>query len=157
MAEQNKKIQLTAEGLKKAQNELEFLIGTERNRIAEQISFARSYGDLSENAEYDEAKNEQTRVEMRIVELEALIANCEIVEEANKDVIGMGSKVTVLNLSTNKQSEITIVGANEIDLKAQKISVESPLGIALQRHRKNDVVEVEAPKGKIKYQVISID
>ena len=117
MADQEKKVILTREGYEKLEKELDYYISVRRNEISEQIAIARGFGDLSENAEYDEAKNEQSRIEAKIVEMENTLRNCVVVEddEVSTDVIGVGNTVKVQNLTMKIEQTITIVGANETD------------------------------------------
>ena len=152
MADQEKKVILTREGYEKLEKELDYYISVRRNEISEQIAIARGFGDLSENAEYDEAKNEQSRIEAKIVEMENTLRNCVVVEddEVSTDVIGVGNTVKVQNLT------ITIVGANETDPKNMKISSESPIGAALLGKRKGETVDVEVPAGVMKLKVLEI-
>ena len=149
----------TKDGLIKAKEELEYLITVKRKEVTEKIKVARSFGDLSENSEYDEAKNEQAMVEAKIVQLEAAIAGAEILDEDNisVDQICIGSKITVYDCEEDEETEYRIVGAAEADPMDNKISDKSPLGIALLGHKVGDTVKVEAPVGVLEYKVISID
>lgn len=157
MAEE-KKVILTREGYEKLEKELDYYISVRRNEISEQIAIARGFGDLSENAEYDEAKNEQSRIEAKIVEMENTLRNCIVVENdaVNTDVVGVGNTVKVKNLTMNMEQTITIVGANEIDPKSMKISSDSPIGEALLGKKKGEIFEVEVPVGTIQMQVLDI-
>ena len=148
----------TKDGLKKAQEELEYLINEKRKEVTEKIKVARSFGDLSENSEYDEAKNEQAMVEAKIKELEAAIATAEIFEEENisDDVITIGSIVKVTDCEMKETEEYTIVGSAEANPMENKISDRSPLGAALLGHKSGDTVKVEAPAGLLKYKIKSI-
>ena len=158
MADQEKKVILTREGYEKLEKELDYYISVRRNEISEQIAIARGFGDLSENAEYDEAKNEQSRIEAKIVEMENTLRNCVVVEddEVSTDVIGVGNTVKVQNLTMKFEPTITIVGANETDPKNMKISSESPIGAALLGKRKGETVDVEVPAGVMKLKVLEI-
>lgn len=158
MADQEKKVILTREGYEKLEKELDYYISVRRNEISEQIAIARGFGDLSENAEYDEAKNEQSRIEAKIVEMENTLRNCVVVEddEVSTDVIGVGNTVKVQNLTMKIKQTITIVGANETDPKNMKISSESPIGAALLGKRKGETVDVEVPAGVMKLKVLEI-
>lgn len=149
---------LTKDGYKKYEEELEFLKTVRRQEIAEQIKIARGFGDLSENADYDEAKNEQAQVEARIVLLENMLENAEIIEESNikKDVAGAGSKI-VLKDSNNNKFEYTIVGSAEADPLKGKISNESPVGKACIGAKVGDTIQVDAPGGMIEYTLDSIN
>ena len=157
MAEE-KKVILTREGYQKLEQELNYYISVRRNEISEQIAIARGFGDLSENAEYDEAKNEQSRIEAKIVEMENTLRNCIVVEndEVNTDVVGVGNTVKVKNLTMKIDQVITIVGANETDPKNMKISSESPIGAALLGKKKGETVEVDVPAGLMKLKVVEI-
>ena len=133
-------------------------ISVRRNEISEQIAIARGFGDLSENAEYDEAKNEQSRIEAKIVEMENTLRNCVVVEddEVNTDTVGVGNTVKVENLTLKREQTITIVGANEIDPRNMKISSDSPIGGALLGKKVGQVVDVEVPGGTIQMKVLEI-
>ncbi len=153
-----KKIRLTDDGLKKLQDELEQLKTTGRRDIAEKIKIARGYGDLSENSEYDEAKNEQAKIEARIVEIEAMLKNVEIITDvkgSSKTVI-LGSKVKILDVEFEEECEYRIVGSAEADPAAGLISDESPVGKALLGHKVGETVFAEAPAGEIEFKIISI-
>ena len=157
MAEEKKTI-LTREGYDKLVKELDELISVRRNQVAEQIAIARGFGDLSENAEYDEAKNEQSRLEAKIAEMENTLHNCIIVEddEVDTETVGVGNAVTVNNMNLKKEQTYTIVGANETDPRNYKISSESPIGAALLGKKVGQTVIVEAPAGQIKLKVLKI-
>jgi len=152
-----KEQKLTLKGKEALENELDFLKTTKRDEIAEKIEIARSYGDLSENAEYDEAKNDQAVVESRISEIEYILKHAVIIEEVDTGKVRIGAKVKVINLNLNKDYEYEIVGSNEADPVNGKISDESPVGMALLDKGPNDIVHVETPSGKvIKYKVIDV-
>jgi transcription elongation factor GreA len=154
-----KSIQLTREGLEKLQNELEYLKTEGRTDIAEKIRVARGYGDLSENSEYDEAKNEQAIVEARIADLEVMLKNVVILDESEivKDVISLGSTVKVYDEEFEEELEYIIVGSTEADLDLGKISDESPVGKALMGKKVGEVAEAILPTGDTaKFKVISI-
>ena len=157
MAEEKKTI-LTREGYDKLVKELDYYISVRRNQVAEQIAIARGFGDLSENAEYDEAKNEQSRLEAKIAEMEKTLHNCIIVEddEVDTETVGVGNAVTVNNMNLKKEQTYTIVGANETDPRNYKISSESPIGAALLGKKVGQTVIVEAPAGQIKMKVLKI-
>ena len=157
MAEE-KKVILTREGYEKLEKELDYYVSVRRNEISEQIAIARGFGDLSENAEYDEAKNEQSRIEAKIVEMENTLRNCIVVEdsEVSTDTVGVGNSVKVFNETLKKEQVITIVGANETDPANLKISSESPIGAALLGAKVGDVVSVEVPVGLMKMVVLEI-
>lgn len=153
-----KTIKLTDEGLKKLEAELENLKTEGRKDIAEKIKVARGYGDLSENSEYDEAKNEQAKIEARIVEIEAMLKNVEIisgVKGAAKTVM-VGLKIKVYDEEFDEELEYYIVGSQEADPRNNKISDESPVGKALLGRKVGDEVIVEAPAGEIKLKVLGI-
>ncbi len=151
---------LTAEGLKNLEEELEFLHNVKRKEIAEKIKVARSYGDLSENSEYDDAKNEQAIMEARITTIEAILKTAVIIDESNtnNEHVHLTSVVTIEMLSTGKQMKYKIVGSgsNEANPKEGKISDESPIGRALMEKSVGDVVEVETPSGVIGIKIIEI-
>ena len=157
MAEE-KKVILTREGYEKLEKELNYYVSVRRNQVAEQIAIARGFGDLSENAEYDEAKNEQSRLEAKIVEMENTLRNCIVVEddEVSTDTVGVGNSVKVFNETLKKEQVITIVGANETDPAKLKISAESPIGAALLGAKVGDVVSVDVPMGVMKMNVLEI-
>ena len=158
MVDQEKKIVLTREGFEKLEKELEYYTSVRRNEIAEQIAVARGFGDLSENAEYDEAKNEQSRIEAKIVEMENTLRNCTVVEDedVSTEAVGVGNSVKVKNLSLKAEQTFTIVGANETDPKAMKISSESPIGAALLGKKPGQTVSIDVPAGNIKLKILEI-
>ena len=154
-----KQIMLTEEGLKKLEAELEVLKGEKRTEIAEKIKVARSYGDLSENSEYDDAKNQQSFVEGRIKELEQQIRTAEIIDsgkKGRKSRVDVGMTVTIEALEDHVEETVKIVGSTESDPFEGKISNESPVGRALMGAKAGDIVEAEAPSGVVKYKVIKI-
>jgi len=144
---------ITKEGFEKLKKELDELKNVRRKEIAERIEIAKDMGDLNENAEYHEAKDEQGFVEGRIAELEIMLPNAVIIERGNDGCIGVGNTVRVS--VKGKEKEYTIVGANEADPIVGRISNESPLGQAFIGKRAGDTVEVTAPSGKLLYHVIS--
>ncbi|MCM1055479.1 MAG: transcription elongation factor GreA [Bacteroides sp.] len=149
---------LTTEGLKKLQDELEELKSVKRREIADKIKVALSFGDLSENSEYDEAKNEQGIVEARIAEIEATLQNVKVLDSSDltTEHISIGNRIVLKNLGTNEEMEFHIVGSKEVDMKKRKISDESPVGKACIGRAKGDVFEVEAPAGTLKFEVMDI-
>lgn len=153
-----KEVFLTEEGLKNLQEELDELRTVKRKEVAEKIKTALGFGDISENSEYDEAKNEQAQLEERIMKLESMIRNASIIdtEELSTDKVSLGSKVVVRDLEFDEEDEYTIVGSAETDPFKGKISNESPLGSALIGNKPGDTVEVEAPGGVIKYEIVKI-
>ena len=144
--------------MKKLEDELQDLKVVRRKEIAEKIKEAREQGDLSENAEYDAAKDEQRDIEARIEQIEKILKNAEVVleEEIDLDKINIGCNVRVLDLEYNEEEEYKLVGSSEASSLQNKISNESPIGRALIGARIGDVVTVEAPAGEIKYKVLSI-
>ena len=153
-----KKNILTYEGLKKLEDELQDLKVNQRREIAQKIKEAREQGDLSENAEYDAAKDEQRDIEARIEQIEKILKNAEVVldEEVDLDKINIGCLVRVLDLEFEEEEEYKIVGSSEASSLQGKISNESPIGRALIGAKVGDVVDVEAPAGTIQYKVLSI-
>ncbi|MDE5582602.1 MAG: transcription elongation factor GreA [Ruminococcus sp.] len=138
--------------------ELDDLKINKRKEVADRLKVARSYGDLSENAEYDEAKNEQAILEAHIAELQYTIDNAEIVDESSisVDEIGMSSKITIKRLDTGLVQTFTIVGTNHADVRAGKISDESPIGKSAMKKKVGDVFSVSAPAGELKFEVMEI-
>ena len=152
-----KSIQLTREGLEKLKGELEFLKTSGREDIAEKIRVARGYGDLSENSEYDEAKNEQAKIEARIVELEKMLENVTIIEEdVDTDVVTIGVTVTVLDVEFEEELTYRVVGPAEADPMNGLISDDSPVGKALVGAKVGDEVVAEAPMGELRFKILGI-
>lgn len=153
-----KKVLLTSEGLAKLQDELDNLKNVRRKENTAALKVAKSFGDLSENSEYDEAKNEQAEIEARISEIENMLKNAEIIDEDGiaTDVVSIGSKVTVKDLEDNEVTEYFLVGSTEADPMKGKISDESPVGNALLGHKVGETVSVEAPMGIIQYEIVNI-
>lgn len=153
-----KEVILTQEGYDNLEKELEFLKTEKRSEISERIKVALGFGDLSENSEYDEAKNAQASNEIKIAELENKLRYAKIIDESEIDTktVQVGNRVKVMDIEFNDELEYTIVGSTEVDLTQNKISNESPIGSALLGAKKNQVVEVNAPAGIIKYKIISI-
>ncbi len=151
-------IYLTYEGLKERERELEYLKTEKRKEISEKIKVALGFGDLSENAEYDEAKNEQAEVELKIVKLEKMLKNAKIIDEddISTDVVSMGIKVKVLDIDMEEEEVYSIVGSEEADIMANKISDESPMGKALIGAKVGDTVTVEAPNGSYELKILEI-
>lgn len=149
---------MTEKGLQEKQDELEYLRTVTRTEVADKIRVARGFGDLSENAEYDQAKLEQAQVEERIARLEDMIRNAVIIDEEslNNKVVGLGSRVTLKNLATEAIVEYTLVGSAETDPLAGKISNESPVGRAIVGKKRNNKIEVHLPSGNITYQIMKI-
>lgn len=157
MAE-NMKQMYTKQGYQDLVDELKYLKLTRREEIKEQIAVARGFGDLSENAEYDEARNEQAKVEARIQELEALIENAEIIDETTMDVrsISLGSVVKLYDEDFEEEITYSIVGSNQADPLEQKISDQSPIGRALMGKKAGDRVTVSAPAGELHFKVLEV-
>ena len=153
-----KEVLLTQEGYDNLEKELEFLTTEKRAEIAERIKIALGFGDLSENSEYDEAKNAQAANETKIAELENKLRYAKIIDESEIDTktVQVGNTVKVLDMEFNEEELYTIVGSTEVDLAQNKISNESPIGAALMGAKKGQVVEAQAPVGVIKYKIISI-
>jgi len=153
-----KKVVLTRAGLANLESELQELKLVERRKIAEKIKEARGQGDLSENAEYDAAKEEQARIETRIAELEKMLRNVEIIDdtELDKSKIRIGCTVELLDLELNQNVIYKIVGSTEADPMNGKISNESPLGVSLLDHIAGDTIEFMAPKGAVAYKILKI-
>lgn len=153
-----KQIVLTDEGLKKLEEELEQLKTEKRKEIAEKIKVALSFGDLSENSEYDEAKNEQAMVEARIAQIEAMLKNVKLIDddEITTEAVTLGAKVLVLDVEFNENLEYQIVGSTEADPDHNRISDESPVGRALIGHKVGETVSVEAPGGMIDFRILEI-
>ncbi len=157
----NDQILVTKEGLKKLEDELDELKTTKRKEVAGRLKEAISYGDLSENSEYQEAKNEQAFIEGRILELEQMIKNAKIISEKKADTkakdIQIGTTVTVRNKTDDEEPiAYTIVGSTEADPLEHKISNESPVGKGLLGKQKGDIIEVNTPAGRVKYEVLKV-
>ena len=153
-----KSVLLTAEGLRQLEEELDLLKGEKRKEIAEKIKVARSYGDLSENSEYDDAKNEQAILEARIATIEATLKVAVIIDEneISDQLVHVGSLVKVENISMGREVEYRIIGSNESNPKENKISDESPVGRALLGKKVGDVVEIEVPAGLMTFKTLSV-
>ncbi|MDO5689604.1 MAG: transcription elongation factor GreA [Tissierellia bacterium] len=154
----DKEVILTKEGRLKLEEELSYLKTVTRKEIAEKIKVARSFGDLSENAEYDEAKSDQAYNEERIMKIENMLMNAQTIDESaiSKDTIGLGSIVSIRDLELEEDFEYTIVGSAEADPVQGFISNVSPVGHALLGRKKGDLVEVDTPDGVVEYKVLSI-
>lgn len=154
----NKQVKLTKEGLVALEKELEELKTVTRKQVSEKIKVALSFGDLSENSEYDEAKNEQAMVEARIMELEALLKNVHLVNEDDltTDMVSIGSTVTLKNMKNEKVDTYKIVGSTEASPLKKRISDESPVGKAVLGHKQGEIVDAEVPSGVIQYQILEI-
>ena len=153
-----KKRRMSREGYEILKKQLDDLINVQRVDVAQKLKEARSYGDLSENAEYDEAKNEQAMLEAKIAETQYILDNAEIVEDTGEELeeIDIGVVMTIRKVGSNKTEQLKIVGTNEANFMEHKISDESPIGKAAMKKRIGDTFIVEAPAGEIKYEVIDI-
>ncbi len=156
---ENKQIMLTDAGLLKLEQELEMLKTQKRQEVAEKIKVARGFGDLSENSEYDAAKEEQAQVEARIVHIENMLKNAKVIDQDEIDLtkVGIGTKVKVYDEEFDEELEYSIVGSTEADPDLFKISDESPVGRALIGKAIGDIVDVETPGGVIKFKILSIN
>lgn len=156
--ENAKEILMTKEGLEKLENELEELKVVRRKEIAEKIKQALAFGDLSENSEYDEAKNEQAQVEARIAQIEGMLKVARVVDNdsISTDAVSVGTRVKLLDVEFEEEEEYAIVGSSEADPSQNRLSYESPVGKALLGKKVGDVVEVEVPAGKIQFKVLDI-
>lgn len=154
----DKEVLLTQDGLTRLEKELEQLKTVKRREVAARIKQALDFGDISENSEYDDAKNEQAFVEGRIATLEKMLRNARLIEEnkAGKDMVTVGSKVTLKDMEYGDEFEYTLVGSAEADPSAFRISNESPVGRAVMGKRLGTVVEVNAPVGMLKYQITGV-
>ena len=156
--ENAKEILMTKEGLEKLENELEELKVVRRKEVAEKIKQALAFGDLSENSEYDEAKNEQAQVEARIAQIEGMLKVARVVDNdsISTDAVSVGTRVKLLDVEFEEEEEYAIVGSSEADPSQNRLSYESPVGKALLGKMVGDVVEVEVPAGKIQFKVLDI-
>ncbi len=155
----NKQIVLTDEGLLKLEQELESLKTEKRQEVAEKIKIARGFGDLSENAEYDAAKEEQAQVEARIVQLEKMLKNAKVIDQDDIDLnkVSIGTRVKVYDEEFDEEVEYSIVGSTEADPYTNKISDESPVGRGLIGRNIGEIVEIETPGGMVSLKILSID
>ena len=155
---EEKEVLLTQEGYDNLEKELEYLKTEKRSEISERIKVALGFGDLSENSEYDEAKNAQASNEIKIAELENKLRYAKIIDESEIDTktVQVGNKVKVLDMEFDEEVEYTIVGSTEIDLSQNRISNESPIGSALLGAKKNQVVEAQTPGGVVKFKILAI-
>ena len=156
---ENKEIVLTDEGLLKLEQELESLKTVKRQEVAEKIKVARGFGDLSENAEYDAAKEEQAQIEARIVQLEKMLKNARVIDQDEIDLntVSIGTRVTVYDEEFDEEVEYSIVGSTETDPDALKISDESPVGRALIGKNVGETVEIDTPGGTVSLKILSIN
>ncbi len=153
-----KEVLLTREGYEKLRQEIDYLSTAKRREVAERIRVAREFGDIAENAEYDDAKNEQALLEQRIAKLEERLLSARVIEadEVTTDVVSIGSLVRLRDVDANKTFEYHIVGSAEADPDANKLSNESPVGKAIIGRKKGETVEVTAPRGSLKFKILDI-
>jgi transcription elongation factor GreA len=153
-----KDVILTSEGYKKLTQEIEYLSTEKRREVADRIRTAREFGDIAENAEYDDAKNEQALLEHRIATLEERMRNARVIEKKDvaKDVVSVGSKVRLRDLDAKQTFEYRIVGSAEANPAENKLSNESPVGKAIIGKKKGETVEVSAPRGAMKFKILEI-
>lgn len=153
-----KQIIVSHEGLKNLQHELEHLKTVKRKEVAQAIQKARAYGDLSENSEYDEAKNEQGIIESRIAEIEATLAHAQVIDddEISTEKVGIGTTVKILDIDMDEEMEFKMVGTKEADINTGKMSDESPIGAAISGHKVGETVDVETPSGIISFKILEI-
>ena len=153
-----KDVLLTKQGLKELKNKIEFLSTERRREVAERIKEAREFGDIAENAEYDDAKNEQAMLEHRIAQLEERLLNARVInkKEIAKDVVSIGSHVRLKDMDANETIEYHIVGSAEANPAEYRLSNESPVGKAIIGHKKGETVEVATPRGSLKYKILEI-
>lgn len=157
-----KKITLTVDGLKKLEDELEYLKTTKRKQVSEDIKVALGFGDLSENSEYDEAKNEQAQVELRIIELETMLKNVTVIaaEDIDRTKVGVGTRVQILDTEFDEKEWYTIVGATEADPtnpEEKTISNECPLFMAIKGKGVGETAQLDTPDGPVTYQILAIE
>jgi transcription elongation factor GreA len=154
-----KEVILTPEGYERLKQEIDYLRGDKRREVADRIRVAREFGDIAENAEYDDAKNEQAMLEHKIAQLEERLLNARVIDkkEISKDVVSIGSRVKLKDMETNKSVEYRIVGSAEANPAENKLSNESPVGKAIIGHKKGEVVEVAAPRGTLKFKILGIE
>jgi transcription elongation factor GreA len=153
-----KEVILTAEGYEKLKQEIEYLQTEKRREVAERIRIAREFGDIAENSEYDDAKNEQAMLEHRIATLEERLVAARVIDtdEVSKDVVSIGSKVRLKDVDANETIEYHIVGSAEANPAEHRLSNESPVGKAIIGHKKGETVEVTTPRGSLKYKILEI-
>ena len=152
------KYKMSAERLQELKEELVFLQTVREKEVAQQIKEARSFGDITENSEFDEAKTEQGKLYAKMAEIKNLIENAEIVHASDKtDVVGIGSKVTVRDVELDAEVTYEIVGSQEADPELSRISDDSPFGKGLMERKKGDLIEIEAPAGILRFEILNID
>ncbi len=149
---------LTPEGLEKLKGEIEYLKGEKRREVADRIRHAREFGDISENSEYDDAKNEQAMLEQRISQLEERLSRARVIEaeDVPKGVVAIGARVRLKDMDANETVEYVIVGSAEANPAESKLSNESPVGKAILGRKKGEIVEVAAPRGSLKYKILDV-
>lgn len=154
----NKQVKLTEDGLKQLEEELEYLKTKKRKEVSEKIKVALGFGDLSENSEYDEAKNEQAQVEARIVSVENMLKNAIVIDESERDTskVELGATVTIHDIEFDEDITYKIVGSTEADPDEGRLSDESPLGKSLMGKAEGEMIDVDAPAGIIQYKIIKI-
>jgi transcription elongation factor GreA len=155
----DREIILTPEGYRRLKDEIDYLSTKKREEVAERIQEARSYGDISENSEYDDAKNEQAMLEKRIYQLEDKLRSARVIDSENitTDVVGVGTKVTLQDVKAGDVVQYHIVGSAEADPTDHKLSNESPVGRAIMGQKPGDIVVVKVPQGKTKLKVLTIE
>jgi transcription elongation factor GreA len=153
-----KEVLLTPEGLQKLKDEIEYLTTEKRREVAERIKHAREFGDITENSEYDDAKNEQAMLEQKIAQLEERLTRARLIEKEDvpKGVVGVGMRVRLKDVDANETIEYVIVGSAEANPAEQKLSNESPVGRAILGRKKGETVEVAAPRGSLKYKIMDV-
>jgi transcription elongation factor GreA len=153
-----KEVILTPEGFEKLKQEIDYLSNDKRREVADRIRIAREFGDIAENAEYDDAKNEQALLEHRIATLEERLRNARVIDkkEIAKDVVSIGSHVKLRDVDAKRTVEYHIVGSAEANPAENKLSNESPVGKAIIGHKKGETVEVSAPRGSLKFKILEI-
>ena len=154
----NKQVKLTEDGLKQLEEELEYLKTKKRKEVSEKIKVALGFGDLSENSEYDEAKNEQAQVEARIVSVENMLKNAIVIDESERDTskVELGATVTIHDIEFDEDITYKIVGSTEADPDEGRLSDESPLGKSLMGKAEGEMIDVDAPAGVIQYKILNI-
>ena len=153
-----KDVILTPEGLENLKKEIEYLSTTKRREVAERIKEAREFGDISENSEYDDAKNEQAMLEQRIAQLEERLASARVIEaeDVPSGIVAVGTRVRLRDIDANETIEYTIVGSAEANPAEKKLSNESPVGKAIIGRKKGETVEVAAPRGSLKFKIMNV-
>ena len=155
----DREVILTEDGYRKLQEEIDYLSGDKRREVAERIKEAREFGDISENSEYDDAKNEQAQIEYRIQALEAKLRNARVVdtEHVSTETVSIGNKVRLKDLTAEREVAYSIVGSAEADPRRGRLSNESPVGKAVLGRSRGDKVTIPAPRGALKYEIVEIE